>query len=264
MKYFIDTEFLEGTQRKLFGRTKPTIDLISIGIVAEDGREYYGISKEFNLREAWNRADEEDRGIDGYRKTFWLRNNVLKSVFDDLAALYTADCEKMIESRIEFNHRNMEFTYRNMKWLLQNYGLSREELAHGVFTFVHAHTIKKWDDKFSFAEEIVKHAYQNGEKPLEFYGWYCDYDWVVFCWIWGSMRELPIGFPMYCRDLKQEYDRLQERIDFQRKNAIPGNYQSFPEIKLIPNWPKQENEHNALEDARWTKKAFTFLNGMWV
>jgi len=58
MKYFIDTEFLEGTQDKTFlgfkySKTKPTIDLISIGIVAEDGREYYAISKDFNLKEAW-------------------------------------------------------------------------------------------------------------------------------------------------------------------------------------------------------------------
>ena len=36
MKYFLDTEFLEGSQKTWFGHTKPTIDLISIGIVAED------------------------------------------------------------------------------------------------------------------------------------------------------------------------------------------------------------------------------------
>jgi hypothetical protein len=39
MKYFLDTEFLEGTQKKRFmgiayGSTPPTIDLISIGIVS--------------------------------------------------------------------------------------------------------------------------------------------------------------------------------------------------------------------------------------
>lgn len=37
MRYFYDTEFLED------GRT---IELISIGIVAEDGREYYAVSKD--------------------------------------------------------------------------------------------------------------------------------------------------------------------------------------------------------------------------
>lgn len=40
MKIFYDTEFIENGE---------TIDLISIGMVAEDGREYYGISRDFSL-----------------------------------------------------------------------------------------------------------------------------------------------------------------------------------------------------------------------
>ena len=40
--------------------SKPTIDLISIGIVSSDGSEYYAISKDFNLKEAWNRVDEKE------------------------------------------------------------------------------------------------------------------------------------------------------------------------------------------------------------
>lgn len=59
MDYYLDTEFLEGTQKKrMFGiniNTMPTIDLISIGLVGEDNREYYAVSKDFNLREAWDR-----------------------------------------------------------------------------------------------------------------------------------------------------------------------------------------------------------------
>ncbi len=43
MKFFLDTEFVEDGA---------TIDLISIGIVAEDGRPYYAISGEFNLQKA--------------------------------------------------------------------------------------------------------------------------------------------------------------------------------------------------------------------
>lgn len=53
MKYFYDTEFIEDGK---------TIDLISIGIVAEDGREYYAISTEFNKRKASD----------------WVKENVLK------------------------------------------------------------------------------------------------------------------------------------------------------------------------------------------
>ena len=51
------------------------------------------------------------------------------------------------------------------------------------------------------------------------------------------MMDLPKGFPMYCRDLKQLADSK-------------GN----------PRLPKQEStEHNALEDARWNKQAYEFL-----
>ena len=39
VKYFIDTEFID---RERF------IDLISLGVVAEDGREFYAISTEFD------------------------------------------------------------------------------------------------------------------------------------------------------------------------------------------------------------------------
>jgi len=43
MKYFFDTEFIED------GRT---IDLISIGIVSEDGRDYYAINGECDFSKA--------------------------------------------------------------------------------------------------------------------------------------------------------------------------------------------------------------------
>ena len=53
MRYFYDTEFIEDGE---------TIDLISIGVVAEDGREYYAISTEFN---EVNASD-------------WVKTNVLR------------------------------------------------------------------------------------------------------------------------------------------------------------------------------------------
>lgn len=43
MRYFYDTEFIEDGS---------TIDLISIGVVAEDGREFYAVSTEFNEHRA--------------------------------------------------------------------------------------------------------------------------------------------------------------------------------------------------------------------
>lgn len=57
VKYFYDTEFLED------GRT---IDLISIGIHCEDGREFYAVSTEFNKRRVANND--------------WLMENVMTSI----------------------------------------------------------------------------------------------------------------------------------------------------------------------------------------
>ena len=57
MRYFYDTEFIED------GRT---IDLISIGIVAEDGREYYAVHRDA----PWKRIKKHE----------WLCANVLPSL----------------------------------------------------------------------------------------------------------------------------------------------------------------------------------------
>jgi hypothetical protein len=60
MRYFLDTEFYED------GRT---IDLISIAVVAEDGREFYAVSREAQL----------------HLVSDWVRKNVLPSLppYDD-------------------------------------------------------------------------------------------------------------------------------------------------------------------------------------
>jgi hypothetical protein len=73
-------------------------------------------------------------------------------------------------------------------------------------------------------------------KP-EFWGWFADYDWVALCQLFGTMTDLPAGWPMYCRDLKQWCDDL-------------GNPRLPPEGK---------NEHNALADARWNFTAYRYL-----
>jgi 3'-5' exoribonuclease-like protein len=78
-----------------------------------------------------------------------------------------------------------------------------------------------------------------GEDKPEFWGYYADYDWVVFCWLFGTMMELPKGWPMYCRDIKQWADTV-------------GN----------PRLPEQTStEHNALADAQWNRRAWEFLRG---
>lgn len=86
------------------------------------------------------------------------------------------------------------------------------------------------------AEDIIAFA---GEEP-EFWGYYADYDWVVLCQLYGRMIDLPEGWPMFCRDIKQRCMDV-------------GN----------PKLPLQDGgEHNALADALWNRASLHFLESL--
>ena len=109
----------------------------------------------------------------------------------------------------------------------------------------------------TIALDIIKFIFDGMSKKdnvVEFYGYYSDYDWVVFCSIFGKMINLPEKFPKYCRDLKQTLDEKARRImlPISLKNKIE-------KIKSYPNYPKQSNEHNALADAQWNFDLYNFL-----
>lgn len=150
MKFWFDTEFYED------GRT---IELISIGVVSEDGRTYYA---------------ETPLAQELAQKTDWLKANVWPHL------------------------RGVESTFKS-----------------------------------AIARELIEFF---GEKP-EIWAYYADYDWVALCQLYGRMIDLPAGWPMYCRDLKQLADSV-------------GN----------PKLPDQGGaEHFALHDALWTKQAWLWL-----
>src|SRR5215207_5628685 len=152
-RLWFDTEFIEDGH---------AIDLVSIGLVRDDGHYFYA-----ELAEA-----------DHSRASDWVRDNVLVH----------------LQGGINI-------------W-------KRAELADAIVSFA-------------------------GPKP-EFWGYYADYDWVVLCQLYGTMMDLPDGWPMYCRDLKQWCDQL-------------GN----------PSLPEQgKDEHHALADARWNKRAWEFLRDL--
>jgi len=274
MNYYIDTEFIEGPQReRLFGiptlglrwdkydcleiyrpYTSPTIDLISIGIVAEDGREYYAISKDFNLREAWNRFDLKSMSNKGgigdtptYKKVYWLRENVLKPIYNELLS------KRGVHEKTHHFRLSEPFSYSSMKYLLSNYGKTNKEIAADIIDFTHF-----WNTLDS-GRSLQNH-------PIKFYAYYADYDWVVFCWLFGKMMDLPKNFPMYCNDLKQRFDEVQDRwINMSNEYRLEVSralnlYSVEIDIKKLSNYPKQENEHNALDDASWNKKLHEFLN----
>lgn len=287
MKYFLDTEFLEGSQdKKLFGvtigKTKPTIDFISIGIVSEDDREYYAISKDFNLKEAWNRFDlaeptffEKSHGFEG-KRIYWIRENVLRPIFKDLLSFFNPVKHDIFDSRLK------EFTYSNFKKLLSLYAKTNKEISKEIIDFVYS-------CEYPCAETETQKAFVRvGKINPEFYTYYGAYDWVVFCWLFGKMIDLPKGFPMYSKDLKELLDEKVSKMSgkaivhfLQEKNAYsfsgdagvsvsPSTKEvNFDDMSFLDklkfvktevhSYPKQENEHNALADAHWNKKLYEFL-----
>ncbi len=153
MRYFIDTEFMESGP--LF-----QVTLLSIGIVAEDGREFYAVNRE----------------ADHTLANDWVKANVLPHL----------------------GKKNV---------------MNHVDIGHAVVKFI------------------------GDDRPI-FWGYYADYDWVVFCQLFGAMIDLPQGWPMYCRDIKQWCDDL-------------GN-QKLP--------PQYSTKHNALHDAQWNRIAWGLLD----
>lgn len=276
MKYFLDSEFLEGPQKEKFPislfrkQTPSTIDLISIGIVSEDGREYYAISKDFNLEEAWNRyqmreahGDFRNAFPDGV-KEYWIRENVLLPIWRDLFFKADGEHSMLSNSQTETFYQDVfagkydqYFTYKSMQALIRKYGKTNKEIAKEVRNFVYNENRKE-------GGQLVRGSFIPNKYPEpDFYAYYADYDWVAFCWLFGNMMDLPNGFPIYCRDLKQYLDDTVKRyMPLEKKffSTKPVSFQNALErFKDHPDYPNQENEHDALADARWNKKLYEFL-----
>lgn len=89
-------------------------------------------------------------------------------------------------------------------------------------------------------EEIAKFIDETrlGMRP-EFWAYFADYDWVVFCQLFGSMIALPKGYPQYCKDLVQVMDDHGYG-----KQDLPAQIGEL---------------HDALADARWVQSGLEFI-----
>lgn len=121
------------------------------------------------------------------------------------------------------------------------YLVSNEYDASKANDFVKNNVLTKLDKQNAeilsnkkIAQRVIE--FVGDDKNPDFYGYYCDYDWVVFCWLFGSMSGLPYFFPKYCRDIKYLADLKNIKIPIQTG----------------------EN-HNALNDALWIKEAYEFI-----
>lgn len=116
MRYFYDTEFIED------GRT---IDLVSIGIVAEDGREYYAVSTEFNSA----------------RANSWVRDNVLNQL--------PSPSSEVWRNRARIRRDVVDFV---------NAGKGRPELWAWVGAYDHVVLAQLWGDMTALPRELPRYT----------------------------------------------------------------------------------------------------------
>lgn len=213
MIYTLDTEFIEGFHKPLFGKRRHFIDLISIGIVSEDGRKYSAISNEYRYEDADN----------------WVKENVIAPLYNNTVHGVGRECVFPYNFHKTFGKTNkaiateiLEFVDPGLRGIKSDYCSAG---IPGLDTMFTRHNVAEIDGRMVAQPEL--------------WAYYADYDWVVFCSLFGRMIDLPKGFPMYCRDLKQEMDLCE-----------------FPK----ENRPPQANEHDALADAQWNMELLKAIN----
>lgn len=196
--YFLDFEFIEGFEKPLFGKRRWFIEMISVGIISEQGAAYYAISRDFD----YNKANQ------------WVKDEVITPLYIDTI-----------------------------------HGDERNRLYSGNFHKVYGKPNKL------ISQEIMEFVKDTGDSYNGFYGYYSDYDWVLLCSLFGTMMDLPEYFPMYCKDLKQTFD---EKISASEIRSI-GYERAVERLKQKTGYPKQQNEHNALSDAKWNRELYKWL-----
>lgn len=166
--WMIDCEFFED------GHDRP-IELISIALVSDDGREYYAANQAAHPHELPNIST---------RCGSWVQSNVLPHL---------------------------------PPW-----------------------DSPMWRTRAQIRDDILALVTEHHERP-EFWGYYADYDWVLFAQLWGKMRDLPPGWPLFCLDLKQHmeeyrvYDRdmPEPRPDFIEHHALHDARQQMDRLNFI-------------------------------
>lgn len=202
MRYFMDTEFIDDGH---------CIDLISIGIVCEDGRELYLQSAECDL----------------FRASPWVKEHVIPHLVV-CPHVYPEYRKDIYTNRVLHGGQEGQCTF------------TRGENVIG------AHGDCPWRTHLQMKYEVAHFFQPDGEHtPFELWGWCAGYDFVALCQLFGTMMDIPAGWPHYIRDFQyvlDEYEVADEDLPAQEAIA-----------------------HNALEDARHLKRLWGYIlrNDCW-
>lgn len=223
MKHFYDLEFLERCEP---GEHSGSIDLISIGIVSDDGSEYYAINSDIQTdAELHRRISEHD----------FLAKNVIMHLplVDDRAVAEQLKAAEMSKRTPYFEPSSKEYTDNSTRldWKLD---LTDRDVKP---RWVIANEVREY-----FLNRL-DHGLHNDEVDdegdVELWANFGAYDHVRLMWLWGPMIARPKHLPMFTHDI-QQYARF-----------LGVSYKDFP---------KQEaGKHDALADARHNQLVWSFL-----
>lgn len=164
MKYFYDTEFIDDGH---------IIELISIGIVADDGREYYAVNQDVS----------QDRIL----QSTWLRDNVWPS----LPTRALTQHEELILGARQFRPPAQAPLATDLYYRLGAIDTEAPDVKH----------------KTVIADEVRDFLLQpTGNEiraDVELWADYAAYDHVALAQLFGPMIALPHGIPMFTNDLQQ-------------------------------------------------------------
>jgi len=162
-----------------------------------------------------------------------------KRHFIDLISigLYCEDGRTFYKLSSEYDYKDAdEWVQKNV--ILPAYKYSVKGDARNHYTAQNFHKLHGFPN--GYIRGLLIDYFALGSDPIEIYGYFADYDWVLFCSLFGRMIDLPKGFPMYCIDLKQMMQERGLTSEWKRQNC-----------------PEPENEHNALADAKWNYRLYT-------
>jgi hypothetical protein len=169
MRYYYDFEFLENGS---------TIELISIGIVSEDDREYYAINSALNDKHGSHSPidAQPDDGL-GLRvsRHEWLMENVVPHL------PLRGEVQRLRTGHRPYMPPDLDLTDVRVKpkWVIANE--VREFLAYGLSP-----------------------SDREGVADIELWANFGAYDHVALMQLWGPMIARPKFLPMWTHDLQHE------------------------------------------------------------
>lgn len=178
-----------------------TIDVISIGLVCSDGRELYLQSCD----------------CDPSKASQWVTDNVLGHL--SLCSHAYTGANTSVYSNLYFHRTRGQCTF-----------------SDGIVT-IGAHADCYWRTRQQLKREVS--IFFNSSDGFELWGWCAGYDFVAFCQLFGTMMDLPQGWPHYIRDLQYILDERGMKDE------------DLPQ--------QEEGLHNALEDAKHIKKLWDYI-----